>query len=305
MPSPVFESPRLVSVSRRTDVLAWYTPWFLNALERGYCRVFNPFNPKQTRRVALTPEAVAGFVFWTRWPAPLLPYLDRLESRGTQRLYLISVLDLPAALEPHPVPLAQRLEAIQELSRREGRERIVWRYDPILLSDTLSPDFHVDRFRALCQRLASHVRRVVLSLVDPYRKTVRRLSPLQAEFGTFRFPQPDHPQVLDLVQQLAQTARSQGVEPVACCEPAWEALGIPAAPCVDGEWFAEQGACLATDAPDSGQRESCRCSASIDIGVNDSCVAGCSYCYATGNPEKALRRFHTHDPGNEFLFAPP
>ncbi len=313
------DGPVFISASRRTDIPAWYTPWFLNRVRAGFCRVRNPFRPSQVRDVSLTPERVAGIFFWTRWPGPLLPYLDELEASGYRSVFHVTVTGLPAPLEPHPVSEERRLESILELSRRVGRGRVWWRYDPIVLGSGLDGDYHLRQLERLASILAPATGRVTLSLLDWYRKTERRMGRLavgsgaggastgSAGTGAFLGPGDEgpggfsravghEPEVIELVGRLATVARKHGIVPVSCCEPAWAGTGVEPGACIDAEAFFDLFHHGHPTGRDPGQRPHCRCSPSIDIGAVDSCIAGCVYCYSTRSHEAAAEACRQHSP---------
>jgi len=289
------DGPVFISASRRTDIPAWYTPWFMNRLREGFCRVRNPFRPSQVREVALS--RVAGVFFWTRWPGPILPHLDELEERGMRSIFHVTVTGLPPGLEPHPVAEERRLSAVVELSRRLGRGRVWWRYDPIVLGGGLGRRHHVETFDRLAGALEPAVGRVTLSLLDWYRKTERRMgqTPMAREAGFLRLS-GDEAEVVDLVGELGNRARRSGIVPVSCCETSWGETGVEPGACIDGVAFARQLGVHGPPGRDPGQRPHCRCSPSIDIGAVDSCIAGCAYCYSTRSHEAACRAFSLHSP---------
>ena len=132
----------IVSASRRTDIPAFYFDWFCNRLQNGYVDVVNPFNRKQVRRVSLKSEAVDCIVFWTKDPAPMLVRLDDLSAY----CYYVQVSITPYCrnIEENLRPKPDIIKTVQELSRRLGRERVVWRYDPILLNEVYTIDRHME-----------------------------------------------------------------------------------------------------------------------------------------------------------------
>ena len=168
----------ILSVSRRTDIPAFYVPWFLHRIHAGFCLVPNPFRPAQVARVSLDPPDVDAFVFWSKNPDPLLPHLAELEARGYRFYFQFTLTGYDQRLEPNVPPLAERLATFRALARQTAPWRIVWRYDPIVLSSWTPPAWHRETFRRLAEALAGSTTRVVVSLLDVYRKARRRLAPL-------------------------------------------------------------------------------------------------------------------------------
>ena len=126
--------PRIVSVSRRTDIPAFYADWFMNRVRAGFACVRNPFNAKQVKTVSLAPSQVACLVFWTRDPRPLLPHLDELDGRGLRYYFHVTLTGLPRHWEPASPPSAGIVAALHALARRIGPARSLWRFDPLLLA---------------------------------------------------------------------------------------------------------------------------------------------------------------------------
>ncbi len=126
--------PKIVSASRRTDIPAFYSEWLMQRIRHGFCTYPNPFRSGQIHRVSLLPEDVAGFVFWTRHATPLLPHLNALDNAGFAYYFLYSILGYPHTLEPHSPSLDAATKAFCELASRLGSQRIIWRYDPVILT---------------------------------------------------------------------------------------------------------------------------------------------------------------------------
>jgi hypothetical protein len=287
----------ILSCSRRTDVPAFYAEWLGERLREGFCVVPNPFNPKQESRLSLQPEDVDAIVFWTRHARPLFPLLGELDRRGYRHYFLYTITGYDRRLEPRVPALSVALETFRELARRRPAGSVVWRYDPIVLGEAYPPEEHLLRFREIASALEGHAKRVVISLMDLYRKTERRVAEV-LEWGSEVAREPeDWPGLDELLAALAGIAREHGLTIEACSEARdFSALGIERAKCIDdrlltelfgGEWPAKK---------DPGQREACGCVPSRDIGVNDTCLFGCRYCYATRSHAAARRRRAEHDP---------
>ena len=139
----------IISASRRTDIPAFYSEWFVNRLQEGYCLVPNPFNPRQVSRISLVPESVDAIVFWSKNPAPMLPFLPMVEDLSYRFYFLFTVNDYPKALEPGLPPLVERISTFVELSQRIGPRCVIWRYDPIILSNRTDASYHRKTFENL------------------------------------------------------------------------------------------------------------------------------------------------------------
>lgn len=290
-----------VSASRRTDIPAHYAPWFINRVQAGFCKTRNPFRPSQTFRISLEPDAVRAFFFWTRWPVPLVSHLDLLDQMGHRYLFHFTLTGLGPPLESQRPTIQERIDAFRTLSDRIGHDRVWWRYDPIILGDRLDADYHRSRFDSLSKALEGATSRVTLSLLDWYRKTERRVKPLEDRAGSLKRLEGPEPEAMELVTRLVQMARSRGMTPVACCQPAFHEVGVEPGACIDAAAANRIFGLEVQDEKDKGQREKCCCAPSFDIGAAHTCISGCAYCYSTVSQEVALRNFGRHDPTGEFL----
>ncbi|NLO35293.1 MAG: DUF1848 domain-containing protein [Clostridiaceae bacterium] len=264
----------IVSASRRTDIPAFFADWFLQQLAAGTVTVRNPMNPAQQRQVDLTRAAVDAFVFWSKNPRPFFAALDRLDAAGYPYYFQFTLNAYPALLEPRVPALADRLDTFRQLAARIGADRMVWRYDPIVLGGELTWDWHVRQFAALCGQLADLTGACVFSFYTPYRKTVRQM----ARIGAL---QPDDDGKRDLIARLAPVARQAGIGLEACCSFVdWQDLPVRPAACIDPERLLRIAERPLSLKPDRSQRPGCRCVQAVDIGQYRTCRHGCRYCYA-------------------------
>jgi hypothetical protein len=282
---------KIVSVSRRTDVPAFYSPWFINRIRAGFCVYPNPLYPQKFYRVSLQPQDVLGIVFWTRHPAPLIPHLSELDTKGYTYYFQYTVVGYPRTIDLRTPSLAMAIKTFKDLSDRIGPDRIIWRYDPIMLNSEISASWHRENFRRIADAIALKTRRVVVSVVDPYARTQRRVG--TANDGVLYAPE-DYAAVLRMV---VTEAADRGVIVQSCAEAAINIDGIAHGSCVDASLvYSLSGRAAPTRFPLHKQREGCLCHESVDIGVNDSCGFGCQYCYATKSHEKALENLKNHRP---------
>jgi hypothetical protein len=292
----------VISASRRTDIAAFYADWFINRVRAGWCRVPNPFNSRQISEISLRPTDVDAFVFWSKDPRPLLPHLDELDRLGYAYYFLFTLNDYPREIEPRVPGLETRVTAFKELSERIGSGRVVWRYDPIIISTVTPYSYHEERFTALCGELAGLTRRVIVSLVDYYRKTERRLSRLETDRFEFDRKAAQRTETRALFERMSRTALAHGLEIQTCAQlDDFSNEGVPAGSCIDAGLLARLGRPVPAK-KDKGQRDACLCVESRDIGVNNTCLHGCRYCYATRDHALAMRRHAAHDQRGAALY---
>ena len=279
----------IISASRRTDIPSYYGDWFFNRIKEGFVNVRNPMNFKQTRAVSLTPEAVDGIVFWTKNPAPMLDRLNEL--RDYKYYFQFTLTPYGKDIEPNLPDKSEILETFKKLSGIAGPERVIWRYDPVLISAHYSTAFHFRAFDTYAKVLHNHTRKVIVSYIDTQYRGVKmnqrdlRLHTLTEE------------EKYELFGGLAEIARAYGLTMEACAsEMELSLLGIHKARCIDSRLFninIEKA---------KGQRPACGCSASADIGAYNTCLNGCRYCYANYNPAVIAANRAAHDPEAEGLY---
>lgn len=285
----------IVSVSRRTDIPAYYSEWFWNRLREGYVLVRNPMNPHRVSRIALTPDAVDGFVFWTKNPVPMM---DRLELLRDYPFYVQFTLtpygdDIEQNLPPKRDVL---IPAFRRLSERIGRERVIWRYDPILLNDRYTVDHHIRTFRSMCDSLSGYTDTCAVSFLDLYRNIKSRIAPLGIR-------PPDSAEAEEIVCRFAEIARDFGISVNTCAEDGdYSRFGIGHAACVDVQRLSRIGGIpLAVGKKDKNQRPACGCAESVDIGAYHTCANGCVYCYANHSRSLVERSIAAYDPASPVL----
>ena len=287
----------IVSASYRTDIPAFYADWFMRRLAAGYCRVSNSYGGGDYE-VLLTPEAVDGFVFWTRNMRPLLRHLDAIR-RVAPFFVQFTLTGYPRALESSVIGVEEGVAQFRELRDRFGPRAAVWRYDPIVFAADLDAEAHCDGFARLAQALAGAVDEVVLSVMTPYKKTRRNLDRAARRHG-FVWYDPSLEEKQGLLARLAAVAADQGIAATLCSQPELLVPGLGEARCVDAERLSDIAE-RPIAARESGNRPGCRCALSRDIGAYDTCPHGCVYCYAVADRDRTVANFRAHDPAADCL----
>jgi len=295
----------IISASRRTDIPAFYARWFIHRVRAGWCAVPNPFNRDQVSSISLAPGDVDLIVFWTRNPRPLFPYLHELDANGYRYYFQYTLLDYPPLIDRHNPPLRSSLDTFRALADRIGPQRLVWRYDPIVLSEITPAEYHQKAYARLAGSLDGYTQRTVISFMDLYAKARRRLEAIETQ-GARLIPVTEDCEtgghdltatIPTLVSSLAETARSHGMEIVSCAEELdLQPYGVRPGKCIDDELIGRLFDLDVSHTKDPGQRKACGCVQSKDIGMYDSCLFGCRYCYATSSFERSRGNYMRHDP---------
>lgn len=283
----------ILSASRRTDIPCYYGAWLLNRLRAGYALMRNPMNHAQLSRVPLTPDIVDCIVFWTKDAQNFLQYLPVIDKMGYQYYFQFTLTPYGRDIEPNLRPKEDIIKTFIELSKKIDKTRVLWRYDPIIVNDTLTVDYHITQFTRLCGLLSPYTTRVTISFVDTYQKlrtpAVRALT---------------QEEITVLGKQFGKIAAAHGLTIGTCCEAAdLSAYGIGRAHCIDQALIEQLCGCSLDVRADKNQRGGCGCVQSVDIGAYNTCPNGCVYCYANNSAESAAVNHQKHNPAGALLIG--
>ena len=258
----------ILSASRRTDIPCYYAEWFTNRIRAGYVLTRNPMNHAQLSKIPLSSEVVDCIVFWTKDAANILPYLGELDAFGYNYYFQFTLTPYDRTLEPNLRPKPEIETTFTRLSKRIGRECVVWRYDPIILNDTLLDiAYHKAQFARMCGKLSPFTDTVVISFVDMYTKLKTPLIRPITEV-----------EIAELSAFIGKTAKQYGIRAVACSESGdLSGYGIEKSACIDRGRIERLIGCPLDIKNDKNQRANCGCCESIDIGAYNTCMNGCVY----------------------------
>ena len=303
--------PVIISASRATDIPAFFAEWFWNRLKAGYLRRTNPFNANQVQYVSFSRTRV--IVFWSKNPRPLMQYLRELDDRGIHYYFQFTLNDYEQeGLEPNVPSLAERIQTFKELSGRLGRKRVIWRYDPLLLTDTISVDTLMERIARVAAQLQGHTEKLVISFADIgiYKKVTGNLTRAGVSYREF-----DAPLMEAVAQRIQRLNREWGLKVATCADGIdLSHSDIEHNRCI-ADLFSDDPALMEflghrpdllgglsrPDLKDRGQRKECGCIVSKDIGVYNTCRHGCVYCYANASRKTVDNNLGKHDPEGEAL----
>jgi len=306
-------APLIISASRSTDIPAFYPEWFMNRLKAGYLARRNPFNGRLHYVSFAKARAV---VFWSKNPAPLMPHLSELDRMGIHYYFQFTLNDYEdEGYEPGLPSLAERVATFRELSSMIGGERVIWRFDPLMLTDRLDVSAVLDKIARVGGALADATSQLVISFVDidDYRKVRASLTRHGIRAREFTCDE-----MLELGEQLAPLGAGWGMTVATCAEAVdLERFGIVRNRCIDDELlvrlFPQDRELMAflgavdgrytpqSDLKDKGQRKLCGCIVSKDIGTYDTCPHLCAYCYANASEKAVAHNRARHDPAADRL----
>lgn len=285
----------ILSVSRRTDIPAFYSEWFFNRIREGFVYVRNPLNIHMVSKVPLTPELIDCIVFWSKNPAPMLNRLDDLKDYMYYFQYTLNPYN--KNMECNVPQKHDGLETFQRLSDLIGPKRVIWRYDPILFSENMDMNYHIQYFEEIAKRLEGCTTTCVISFVDLYKKTQRNLKDTTARELNVN-------EMMALASNLFGISQKYGMTIQTCAEEiALEQIGIKHGRCIDNVLIEDLLGVKLVVAKDGNQREECGCVQSIDIGEYNTCGHNCKYCYANFDNNVVAKNRQFHNPNSPLLIG--
>ena len=338
-------APIIISASRSTDISAFYSEWFMNRVRKGYVKWINPFNGKPQY---ISFEKTRVFVFWTKDAKPLISYLHTLDEKGFNYYFTFTINDYEKeGLEPRVPKLQERIDTFKRLSEKIGKEKVIWRFDPLLLTDQINVDTLLDKIFTIGSQIADYTNKLIFSFADitTYRKVQINLQKQNINYKEFTTDTME-----TVANGLFEINRSWDLEIAICSEDIDlakyninknkcidDALMVKAFhkdkklmdflgyECSDGHSQCQEMTLFDfvhhNDKPmlemnkenhqspikklkDKGQRQSCGCIVSKDIGQYDTCSHECIYCYANKSPQIARSNYQKYlksNKGNESI----
>ena len=287
-------SNMILSASRRTDIPAFYAQWFVNRVREGFVLVRNPMNYHQVSKISLEPDVVDCIVFWTKNAEPLLPYIDEISQKYAFYFqYTLNAYDRD--IEPVTCNLQDKIKVFQTLSKKIGKEKIIWRYDPILISDKYSIEWHINQFKSVAENLHSYTEQCVFSFIDLYDRTKDNLKEINISAPTIQ-------KINQIAKNFSEIAHKYGLTIKTCAEVInLDGFGIKHGCCIDPQLISQIINSPISAKKDKNQRDICGCVESIDIGQYNTCRHGCKYCYANFNPQSVCTFSKQHDVTSSML----
>ena len=289
------QAPLIISASRATDIPAFYADWFFRRLDKVYVRWRNPFSGQDSY---VSFGNTRFIVFWSKNPAPLLPYLPLLKERGIGCYIQFTLNDYEAeGLEPNVPTLTQRTDTFRRLVDALGIGTVVWRFDPLILTDKINIETLLDKIAHIGNVLAGYTEKLVFSFADieSYKKVSRNLRQSGINYREW-----DEESMHEFASRLSALNRNKWEFRLATCAERIDLseYGIEHNRCIDPELISR----LAPDdvilqnflynaKTDTGQRKACGCILSKDVGAYNTCPHGCLYCYANSSSASALSNY--------------
>lgn len=284
----------ILSVSRRTDIPNYYSEWFFNRLKDGFLYVRNPMNFHQISEIKISPDVVDCIVFWTKNPLPMMERLDELEAYNYYFQFTLTGYgnDVERNL---PNKKTSVIPIFQELSNKIGKEKVVWRYDPIFFSNRYNVQYHLKAFRSIAEALSGYTEKCVISFLDIYPKNKKNMDNLLS------YDLSDS-ELREFAKELSNIAKENHIKIGSCAEKVdLDEYGIIHNSCIDKELIEKIIGCKLKINKDKNQRIECGCVESVEVGTYNTCKNGCIYCYANYSAKSVESNFQKYDPLSPLL----
>jgi len=277
----------IISASRRTDIPAYYTEWMINRTKEQYVYVRNPMNIHQVSKINLAPEVVDCIVFWSKNPKPMLDKLQHFNNYAYYFQFTLNPYDND--IETKLPPKEEIIETFKKLSDIIGPQRIIWRYDPILLNERYTIEYHITNFEEIACQLKGFTEKVTFSFIDFYKKITENIKSNYITRITFE-------EKITIAESFSKIAKENNLLIDTCAEDInLSQYNIGHARCIDDRLIVKIiGSNLSVE-KDKNQRFECGCVGCIDIGEYNSCPNGCIYCYANYSQKIVINSFDKHN----------
>lgn len=281
----------ILNVSGRTDIVAFYSKWFLNRLKEGYVDVRNPFNPNLVSRIDF--DDVDLILFCTKNPIPIV---DKLGDIKILYIFHVTITPYKDDIEPNLPSKSKIIEAVKKISTRVGIDNIYVRYDPIFISEKYNIEYHIKAFTKLCSLLKGYVKTIIVSFIDNYKNVRKNLPYLKYR----SFTEEDYKLI---GENFSKIAKDNNMVIQTC----FEERNLTEYGFIKGECMSKELAFKLTGKTykkwQARKGNACNCVELVDIGVYNSCNHLCKYCYANYDESKVKENINNHDINSSLLIG--
>lgn len=280
----------ILNVSGRTDIVAFYTDWFMNRYHEGFVDVRNPFNHNLVSRIDFSD--VDAILFCTKNPIPIL---NKINEINKPIIFHVTLTPYKKDIEPNVPPKGEIVEAIKKLSKIIGKDNLVIRYDPIFISAKYTLDYHIKAFENLCSLLDGYVSKILISFLDDY-KNVRKNEKV------LNFKELEESDYKAIGENFSASALKHHMIVHTCFEDRnLTEYGFSKDECLSHELAYKLTGKVYKKEWKARKEGKCHCVQMVDIGVYNSCKHFCKYCYANYDEKQVQDNFINHDPNSSLL----
>ena len=283
----------ILNTGNRTDIPAFFSDWFFNRIQEGFVCVRNPYFPHQVTKYILDPQVIDIICFCTKNPKPMLSRLDLIKDY--KQFWFVTITPYNQTIEPYVPNKNEIIRSFIELSKKIGSHCIGWRYDPIFLNDYYTIEYHLRIFEKMCQKLTGYTHQYVISFIDLYQKTKKNFKEVQ------EVNQKDQ---IYLCQKFVEIGKKYNIEIYTCHEnESLKTTGVHTSGCMNQQ-IIERALGHSLKLPKINEaRQGCRCLLNNDIGVYNTCLHSCLYCYANYDRVTVLKNVKMHNKKSPFLIG--
>lgn len=284
----------IVNVGGRTDIVNYYSEWLMNRINEGFAYSRNPLFENNVSKISLKPEDVDCLMFCSKNYRPMLKYMKEIKEKYKIIChYTITAYD--KTIEPNVPSIDKSIKTLIELSKIVGKEKILWRYDPILLTKKYTIEKHLQTFDYMAKQITPYVQRCIFSFVEMYKKLAYNMPEI------IPFTESDK---IKILKGIGEISKKYNLYTQTCgTDENNEKYGIHVSGCTTPEILEMANGIKYKNLKSKPMRKGCHCLTSRDIGAYDTCLNGCKYCYANKRPDLAKENVKLHDKNSPLLLG--
>ena len=284
----------IVNVGGRTDIVNYYSEWLMNRIKEGYAYSRNPLFTNNVSKISLKPEDVDCLMFCSKNYKPMLKYMKEINEKY-RIICHYTITAYGKDVEPNVPSIDESINILIELSKIVGKEKILWRYDPILLTKKYTIERHLETFEYMANQISPYVQRCIFSFVEMYKKL---------EYNMPEIILLTSDEKIKIAKEIGKIAKKYNLYVQTCgTDENYEKYGIHISGCTTTEILEQANHVKYKNIKAKGMRKGCHCIPSRDIGAYDTCLNGCKYCYANKRPDLAKENVKIHDKNSPLLLG--
>jgi DNA repair photolyase len=284
----------IVNVGGRTDIVNYYSQWLMNRIKEGFAYSRNPLFPKNVSKISLNPKDVDCLMFCSKNYKPILKYMKEINEKY-KIICHYTITAYGKDVEPYVPVINESIKNLIELSKIVGKEKVLWRYDPILLTEKYTVEKHLETFEYMAKQIAPYVQRGIFSFVEMYKKLDYNMPEI------IPFTEVDK---IKIFKGIGEISKKYNLYIQTCgTDENYEEYGIHVSGCTTSEILEQANSVKYKNVKAKPMRKGCHCIPSRDIGAYDTCLNGCKYCYANKRPDLAKENVKLHDKNSPLLLG--
>ena len=284
----------IVNVGGRTDIVNYYSKWLMNRINEGFAYSRNPLFLNNVSKISLKPEDVDCLMFCSKNYRPMLKYMKEINEKY-KIICHYTITAYGKDVEPNVPNINESIKTLIELSKIVGKEKVIWRYDPILLTSKYTIEKHLETFEYMANQITPYVQRGIFSFVEMYKKLKYNMKEI------IPFEEEDKVKILEGIGEIS---KKYNLYLQTCgSDENYNKYGIHLSGCTTSEILEKANKVKYKNIKGKGMRKGCHCIPSRDIGAYDTCLNGCKYCYANKRPDLAQKNLKLHDENSPLLLG--